>query len=83
MNGVIEILVGIRDGYDALRDELDALIVGLVDMDARQEAAGRQEESEEPKPAVKGGCEHKHTQMVGGMGGSPERTVCVDCKEEV
>ena len=77
MNGVIEILVGIRDGYDALRDELDALIVGLVDMDARQE------EPEKPKPAVESGCEHKHTQVVGGMGDSRERTVCVDCKEEV
>ena len=70
MSGVLEVLVRIRD-------QLDALIVGLVDMEARQE------EPEKQEPVVESGCKHKHTQTVGGMGGSRERIVCVDCKEEI
>ena len=71
MSGVLEVLVRIRD-------ELDALIVGMVDMETR-----RVEKPEEQEPVVESGCKHKHTQVVGGMGGSRERTVCVDCKEEI
>lgn len=71
MEEVIQILMGIRS-------QLDAVIVGLSASDTDKETRPSRE-----KPVVESGCKHKNTQEVGGMGGSRERTVCVDCKEEV
>ena len=67
MEQVIGVLVRIRD-------ELDALIVGL---DARSA----------PGPVVvdlrESDCQHEHTQEIQGAGPCPVRKVCVDCGKEL
>jgi len=34
-------------------------------------------------PELDDDCPHKNTQVVGGLGRTPERTICVDCKKEL
>jgi len=65
---VIQVLVRIRD-------ELDALIVGLSTVE--------EEKPIKVEPVAEGECKHKNTQTFQGAGPSPERTVCVDCGKEL
>jgi hypothetical protein len=58
-----------------IRDELDALIVGLSAQPEPETIALR----ETPDPKT---CKHKNKQTFQGAGGAAERTVCTDCGKE-
>jgi len=68
MTDVIQVLVRIRD-------ELDALIVGLSTVE--------EEKPIEVEPVAEGECEHKVTQVITGAGQSVERIACADCGKEL
>lgn len=59
----------------AIRNIVDAMLAG--------ETVGFEPDSVSEAPINPGDCKHKNIQEVGGLGGSQERTVCVDCKQEI
>jgi len=60
-----------------IRDELDALIVGLSTAPPGTETIALREGPVDPET-----CKHRNKQTFQGAGGAPERTVCVDCMKE-
>ena len=73
MDEIIQVLAGIRD-------QLDALIVGLA---TDREAGPRPGEPSLVELKEDESCKHEHRERIDGASESRERWACVDCGKEL